>query len=196
MPNRKESHLFHGGHKGAEAEFGRAAEQHGVKETTISFEGHQMERARNEIVLSDEELAKGRVSMEFVFQALGRRFATGVGIRRVIKSMFHVVVNTNELFAIGTIQEDGHVKGGTGWGVELAKMFNRKVHVFDQSKERWFSWQHQEWEPSQPTLPEGTFSATGTRELNDAGKRAIEELFAASSDTLVTQTVGAGEQKN
>ena len=37
--------------------------------------------------------------MEFVLQALGRRFATGMGIRRVIKSMFHVVVNTDELFA-------------------------------------------------------------------------------------------------
>jgi len=194
MPNRKESHLFHGGHKGAEAEFGRVAEQYGVRETTISFEGHQMERAKNEIVLSDEELAKGRVSMEFVFQALGRRFATGMGIRRVIKSMFHVVVNGNELFAIGTIQDDGHVTGGTGWGVELAKMFNRKVHVFDQEKERWFSWQHQEWEPSQPRLPEGTFSATGTRNLSESGKRAIQDLFAASKETLVTRAVGAVEQ--
>ena len=196
MTRQDKMRLTHGGHKGAEAEFGRAAEQHGVKETTISFEGHQMERARNEIVLSDEELAKGRVSMEFVFQALGRRFATGMGIRRVIKSMFHVVVNTNELFAIGTIQEDGHVKGGTGWGVELAKMFNRRVHVFDQEKERWFTWQHQEWEPSQPTLPEGSFSATGTRNLTDAGKRAIRDLFAASSDTLVTRAAEVGERTN
>jgi len=195
MPNRKESHLYHGGHKGAEAEFGRVAEQYGVRETTISFEGHRMERAKNEVVLSDEELAKGQVSMEFVFQTLGRRFATGEGIRRVIKSMFHVVVNTDELFAIGVIQEDGHVKGGTGWGVELAKMFNRQVHVFDQQKERWYTWTHQEWEPSVPTLPEGRFSATGTRNLTAAGKKAIHDLFANSSETLVT-VAEAGESTN
>ena len=195
MPNRKESHLYHGGHKGAEAEFGRVAEQYGVKETTLSFEGHRMERARNEVVLTDEELAKGRVSMEFVFQALGRRFATGMGIRRVIKSMFHVVVSTDELFAIGVIQDDGHVKGGTGWGVELAKMFNRKVHVFDQEKECWYTWQHQEWEKSEPTLPEGKFSATGTRNLTEAGKQAIHDLFEASSATLVIGAAEVGEQK-
>jgi hypothetical protein len=194
MPNRKESHLYHGGHKGAEAEFGRVAEQYGVRETTISFEGHQMERAKNVVVLSDEELAKGRVSMEFVFQALGRRFATGMGIRRVIKSQFQVVVNSNQLFAVGVIQEDGHVKGGTGWGVELAKMFNRQVHVFDQEKERWFTWQHQEWEPSAPTIAEGSFSATGTRNLTDAGKRAISELFASSKANLVTSTEAAAKQ--
>ena len=33
-----------GGHKGTEAEFGRAAEKWGVAETTVSFEGHVMER--------------------------------------------------------------------------------------------------------------------------------------------------------
>ena len=42
-------------------------------------------------------------------------------------------------------------------------------------------------------LPEGTFSATGTRSLNESGKRAIQELFAASRNTLVTRA-GAGEQ--
>ena len=188
MPNRKESHLFHGGHKGAEAEFGRVAEQYGVKETTISFEGHRMERAKNEIVLSDEELAKGRVSMEFVFQALGRRFATGMGIHRVIKSMFHVVTRSDELFAVGWIVEDDHVKGGTGWGVELAKFFNRKVHIFDQDQERWLSWIDRKWEPSDPGLPSGAFSATGTRNLSAAGKEAIEGLFARS---LEGERVGA-----
>ena len=37
--------LIHGGHKGAEAEFGHAAEKWGVKETTLSFDGHRMARA-------------------------------------------------------------------------------------------------------------------------------------------------------
>jgi hypothetical protein len=193
MPNRKESHLYHGGHKGAEAEFGRVAEKYGVKETTLSFEGHKMERAQNVVVLTDEELRKGRVSMEFVFQTLGRRFATGEGIRRVIKSMFHLVVSSPELFAVGWIQEDEHVKGGTGWGVELAKMFNRRVHVFDQDQNRWFTWDHHEWQPSQPTLPEGSFSATGTRNLTEAGLKAIDDLFARSSETLFTKPAGVGE---
>lgn len=173
-------HLIHGGHKGTESAFGAVAEKWGVSETTLSFQDHRMERAKNVEVLDDETLREGRVSMEFVFQTLGRRFATSEGMRRVIKSMFHVVKRSDELFAVGWIVEDNHVKGGTGWGVELAKFFNRKVHIFDQDKDRWYSWIGGAWEPSDPALPSGTFSATGTRNLSAAGKKAIEDLFARS----------------
>jgi hypothetical protein len=174
-------HLIHGGHKGAEAAFGEVAERYGVSETTLSFEGHRMERAVNVEVLDDAALDTGRVSMEFVFQAMGRRFASGHGVLRVIHSMFQLVVRTDELFAVGFIQENGSVRGGTGWGVELAKLFNRKVHVFDQDRGAWFSWNEHEWKESEPRLPEkGGFSATGTRHLTDAGREAIEGLFRRS----------------
>jgi hypothetical protein len=174
-------HLVHGGHKGTESVFGEMAEKHGISETTISFEGHAMERAVNVEVLDDDALAKGRVSMDFVFQAMGRRFASGKGIRRVIHSMFHVVTRTDELFAIGWIQDNGSVRGGTGWGVELCKLFNRKVHVYDQDKNAWFTWDHNEWKQSEPTLPaSGAFSATGTRAITDEGRAAVEDLFKRS----------------
>ena len=130
--------------------------------------------------LSDYELRKGRVSMEFVFQRMGRRFAVGHGIRRVIKSMFHLVVSSDELFAIGWIQDDQTVKGGTGWGVELAKVFNRPVHVFDQEKEAWFTWTNNRWEQSEPRFSGRTIGATGTRNLSEAGKNAIQGLFERS----------------
>ena len=180
MSDRSKMHVFHGGHRGSESEFGAAAEKWGISETTLSYDGHKMERAINVEELDEETLRQGRVSMEFVFQTLGRRFATGKGYRSVIKLMFHVVKRSHELFAIGWIVEDGHVKGGTGWGVELAKFFNRTVHVFDQDKNEWFSWIDHAWQPSVPVLPSQPFSATGTRHLSDTGKQAIAELFARS----------------
>ena len=192
MNNVSKMHLFHGGHKGTESEFGAAAEKWGIAETTLSFEEHRMERAANVEVLDDETLRQGRVSMEFVFQTLGRRFAKGKGLRRVIKLMFHIVTRSDELFAVGWIVEDDHVKGGTGWGVELAKFFNRKVHIFDQDKERWFSWIDHSWKPSNPTLPCGTFSATGTRNLSAQGKQAIQELFTRSLEGKHVEASTAG----
>ena len=180
MIKRSNLHLYHGGHKGAEAEFGKAAEAYGVTETTISFSGHKMERSKNVEELSDEQLEKGHVSMEFVFQVMGRRFARGKGLRRVIYSIFHMVKQGDELFAIGAIQDDKTVRGGTGWGVELAKLFNRPVHVYDQEQEQWFSWRSHEWQASDPRLPEGSFAATGTRNLTEAGSKAIRDLFQAS----------------
>jgi hypothetical protein len=180
MPHQPKYHLIHGGHKGAEAEFGAAAERWKVPETTLSFEGHKMERAANVELLDDGMLARGSVSMEFVFQEMGRRFHRGQGIQRVIQSMFHLVTRTHDLFAIGWIQEDNTVKGGTGWAVELAKIFNRHVNVYDQEQKAWFAWQDHSWKPSEPTIPKGSFSATGTRHLDENGKNAIEDLFKRS----------------
>ena len=180
MYDRQKMRLIHGGHKGTEAEFGRAAMRWDVPETTVSYQGHEMEFATNVDELSDAELEKGHVSMEFVFLALGRRFAHAQSIRRVIYSMFHVVTRGNELFVVGWIHPDNHVKGGTGWGVELAKFFNRQVHVFDQEREAWFTWDGHLWQTSEPRLPDKPFSATGTRNLTDAGKKAVVELFERS----------------
>jgi len=177
MSDRSKARLISGGHKGTEAEFGRCAEQHGIPEVTISFEGHVMERESNVVVLSDAELQEGDVSMAFVFRRLGRTFHRGKGIRRVIQSMFQIVNRGDHMFAVGWIQPDGTIKGGTGWGVELAKFFNRPVSVFDQDKERWFTWRHGEWEEDEPVIPNGPFSATGTRNLTPAGRAAIQALF-------------------
>ena len=172
--------LFSGGHKGAEAEFGRTAERWNIPETTFSLEGHVMEHSGEIQMLDAQALARGTVSMDFVFANLGRHFRTGDGIRRVIQSIFHVVSSGNELFAVGRILPDDHVMGGTGWGVELAKFFNRKVSVFDQDKERWYTWTEGSWQESEPTISDGPFSATGTRNLTDAGRAAIHRLFERS----------------
>lgn len=184
MTDRNQTRLISGGHKGTESEFGRCAEKWGVDETTISFEGHVMERpGPNVEVLSDEELSKGDVSMAIVFSRLGRQFHRGHGIRRVIQSMFHIVNRGDHLFTVGWIQPDETVKGGTGWGVELAKFFNRDVSVFDQEKERWMSWKDGHWHEDTPVIPDRAFAATGTRNLTDAGKTAIHDLFERSFGT-------------
>ena len=55
------------------------------------------------------------------------------------------------------------------------------MHVFDQDKNAWFTWDHDEWKQDPPSLPEhGKFSATGTRALTDAGREAIDALFKRS----------------
>lgn len=173
--------LISGGHQGAEEEFGKNAERWHVGELTISYEGHVMERAGSQVeVLSDAELARGDVSMEIVCERLGRTFSREQEIRRVIQSMFCIVTRGDHLFAVGWIQDDGTVKGGTGWGVELAKFFHRPVSVFDQEKESWFQWQDGNWQEDKPTIPERPFSATGTRQLTDAGREAIRRLFESS----------------
>ncbi len=180
MSNATRPHLISGGHKGAEAEFGRAAKRWGIEQTTLSFEGHDMEWPHSVRTLPAEELAKGDVSMTIVCQRMGRVYHQAEKIRRVVQSIFHIVNDSYRLFAIGWIQPDDTVKGGTGWAVELAKLFNRPVAVFDQGRNAWFAWRGGRWDPDTPTLGEQPFAATGTRNLTDEGRAAIAELFRRS----------------
>jgi len=172
--------LYSGGHKGAEAEFGKLAEAWHMKEVNISFEGHNAERTRGAWVLSREELQKGDVSMEIVSKRMKRTYSRMDKIRKVIQSIFHVVNNGHHVIAIGWIQADNTVKGGTGWGVELAKLFNRPLSVYDQEQKAWFSWENSQWVEDTPVITSDTFAGTGTRNLTDDGRQALRELFTRS----------------
>jgi len=172
--------LFSGAAKGAESEFGAQAEKAGVEEVNFSFEGHPVKRKRGLRFLTHEELMEGDVSLSYVSKLMNRSYNSGPLFKKVMQSIWHQISSAEEVFVVGIILDDNTVKGGTGWGVELAKLFNRKVSVFDQDKEHWFTWDAGAWQKSQPTLPNGPFAATGTRNLSDAGKAAIIELFEQS----------------
>lgn len=172
--------LYSGGHKGTESEFGKLAEQWGINEVNFSFEGHGVERTRGVRLLNHEELDKGNVSMEIVSARMGRSFSKTDKIRKVIQSIFHMVNNGHHVIAVGWIQSDDTVKGGTGWGVELAKLFNRPLSVYDQEKKGWFGWQDNKWVAQTPVIKEDTFVGTGTRYLSDDGRQAINDLFEKS----------------
>lgn len=180
MTDRSHITLYSGGHKGAESEFGRMAEAWGIQEVNFSFEGHPIERERGIRVLDPDELDKGNVSMEIVSARMGRKFAQAQKIRKVIQTIFHMVNNGYHVIAVGWIQPDNTVKGGTGWGVELAKLFNRPVHVFDQERKAWFVWEGKGWEAGTPTIEKNTFVGTGTRNLTPEGKKAIRNLFESA----------------
>jgi hypothetical protein len=175
-----EATLFSGGARGAEEAFGAAAARHGVSEVNYTFDGHHIQRTAGARKLSPQELAKGDVSMGEVSKRLHRDYSTRPWMRQILQSIWHQVNSGYQVFVVGEILEDGTVKGGTGWAAELAKMFNRPLHVFDQEKGHWFTWRNDTWVEEIPVISRNTFCGTGTRTPNDAGKRAIADLFKRS----------------
>jgi hypothetical protein len=171
--------LYSGGLKGAETVFGETAEKFSVNEVVFTFEDHKLSRQKNVRVLSKEELERGDISMELASKMLNRTYYETEKIRKVLQTIFHMVNSGYQVFVIGSIQEDGSVKGGTGWAVQLAKIFNRPLHVFDQPSGKWFTWK-EGWQEDSPRIQYETFVGSGTRYLNDAGRAAIEKLFEES----------------
>nr|WP_321401829.1 hypothetical protein [uncultured Desulfobacter sp.] len=172
--------LYSGGHRGAEAEFGKLAEKYGVKEVNFSFEGNVLDRDTGVRLLNQEELEKGNISMDIVSTRLGRSFSKGNRIRKVIQSIFHMVNNGYQIFTVGWILPDKTVKGGTGWGVELGKLFNRPIFVYEQDRKAWFSWVNNDWQMATPVIHHKTFAGTGTRNLTEDAAAAMKALFERS----------------
>lgn len=181
---REDCILFSGGAPGAEATFGEQAEKHGVEEVNFTFEGHTIERHRGLRVLNHEELLAGDVSLEYVSRLMNRRYTEGPTLRKILQTIWYMVNHGQEIYVVGAILDDGTVRGGTGWGAEFAKLCNKPLHVFDQSKNGWCSWDGSKWitrkAGDEPVIEHIHFTGTGTRVLEENGRAAIKALFDRS----------------
>lgn len=180
LPKASECTLYSGGASGAEAAFGVQAERFGLAEVNYSFFGRDIARARGLTELSEAELRRGDVSLAYVSQRMGRAYSVVPEFRRILQSIWHQVNSAGQVLVVGALQEDGTVRGGTGWGAELARVWNKPLWIFDQEREAWFQWVvlDQAWAASEiPTLRPGGICGTGTRSLSAAGRAAIESVF-------------------
>jgi hypothetical protein len=177
--------LFSGGAPGAEAAFGASAERHGVEEVNFTFDGHKIERQRGVRMLNHEELLNGDVSLEYISRLMHRRYTEGPTLRKVLQTLWYQVNSGQEVYVIGVIQDDGTVRGGTGWGAEFAKLCNKPLFVFDQERDGWFEWTGSAWSACNgtPTITHPHFTGTGTRHVHENSKRAIEDLFTKSFES-------------
>lgn len=172
--------LYSGGANGTESVFGELAQKYGLTEVNFTFDGHKQARGVGRVVLGPTELAAGDVSLQYVSRRLSRTYSEGSLIRRVLQMIWHMVSRSREVFVVGQIQEDGTVVGGTGWSVELARMWSKRLWVFDQPQGRWFLWDGEEWVPGTPVIETQHFAGTGTRYIEPHGREAIERLFERS----------------
>lgn len=181
MLNPKQCVLYSGGAAGTEQFFGALAEGWGIDEVNYSFEGHQIERRRGVRMLTNEELALKDVSLAYVSKLMNREYTRAPLFRKVLQSICWQISSGNEIIVVGTIQADNTVKGGTGWGAELAKICNKPLLVFDQVRNDWFRWEDDSWKQvTNPVIEHNHFTATGTRFLDDNGRDAIQGIFTRS----------------
>jgi len=178
--NLRKMRFYSGGHMGAEAEFGRQAERYGIREINFVYRGQTPERKRGVTTLTPKALKRGDISMEIVSLRMGRTYNREADIRKVIQTIFHMVNMGHQVFSVGWIQPDGTAQGGTGWAVELGKLFKRPLSVYDLAQSGWYSWQDGQWQEDTPTICHHSFTGTGTRRLTKAGRQAIADLFEHS----------------
>jgi archaellum biogenesis ATPase FlaH len=181
--NARRFKMISGGCKGAEAAFGACAERWGMAEVNYTFNGQRfLERNRGVIELTDGQLVKGDFSLVYVSKRLNRVLSEIPLVRSILQTIWYQVNAASQVFVVGAIMDDGTVRGGTGWGAELARLWKKPLWVFDQQKHGWFRWSGKSWELASPApaITSESFAGLGTQNLTDEGRQAIEELFLRS----------------
>lgn len=122
------------------------------------------------------------------------------------------VANSDAVFAIGALGKPGDiwkgdeksaeprkllkfaVQGGTGYAVEMAIQAGKPVFVFDQFRNQWYKNIDGEWSKTEtPSLTEN-FAGIGTREINEAGKQAIRDVYTNTLQKTQPTEITKGQE--
>ena len=183
-----------GGAKGSDSYWGEVGELYGVTSNHY-YDGEKTLNGNRQI--SEEDRIEGQ---QKATEAARQMY----GLRGEVKNPLLIrdwaqVKYADAVYAIGTIIQPGdkindkpddsrtamipQVKSGTGYAVQMAVIEGKPVFVFDQEKNQWFT-----YEPKgRQFVPIGyvprltpNFAGIGTRELNDNGIKAIEDVYEAT----------------
>lgn len=182
-----------GGAVGSDSYWGEIGAKYGIASKHYYREGSKTPNGNTPV--SDKELAEANVHVTEANKTLNRRFPTSNEyVNNLLRRNWFQVKNSDAIFAVSTIASNNTVNGGTGWAVQMAIDNNKPVHVFDQDKGKWYEYNYstKSWdETDTPTLTKN-FAGIGTRKLNDAGKKAIEEVYKKTFES----TISSGNDSN
>ena len=181
-----------GGAVGSDSYWGHIGEQYGVVSNHYYY-GEKTPEGNFEI--SPEDYEEGRYeSAKAANYNWGYQYET-MKDNRLIRNWAQVKYS-DAIFAIGHLVRPGEkisnkknetrvavnacVQGGTGYAVAMAILNGKPVYVYDQERKQWYKNIEGKWFISDiPVLTEN-FAGVGTRELNEFGKKAIEDVYLST----------------
>ena len=171
---------YSGGATGSDYIFSAESLKHNFNVIDYSFDGHNT-KSSNTLILSPNQLKEGFKHIEIANIKLCRNIYTIQSyIKNLISRDWFQVKNSDAIFAIGRLQTENTVLGGTGWAVQLAVDNKKPIYLFEQNDNQWFYYDYEsdrfEIYEDLPKLTEN-FAGIGTREINDNGIKAIISLF-------------------
>lgn len=178
--------LLSGGARGADSVFAVEAHLANHKIWHMSFEGHRISVVGEVFKLSQAALNEADPYVEAAGKVLDRWMPNNDFVMNLLRRNYYQIQDTNRVYAVAPIDDEGMVMGGTAWAVQMA--INRGVpdiYVFDLIEKHWLKSCHAEftsahWEHiiGLPPKPHGIYTGIGSREITAKGRAAIRELYA------------------
>jgi len=171
---------YSGGASGSDSIFALESLKHNFKVVDYSFDGHNT-KSSNRFILSSNQLKDGLEQIKIANKILNRNI-TNISsyVKNLISRDWYQVKNSDAIFAIGRLQTEKIVLGGTGWAIQLAVDNKKPIYLFEQNDNQWYYYDYEsdrfEIYEEIPKLTE-KFAGIGTREINNNGIQAIKNLF-------------------
>ncbi len=187
-----------GGAIGADSYWGHIGEQYGVVSNHYYY-GEKTPEGNFEI--SEEDYEEGRYeSAKAANYNWGYQYST-MKDNRLIRNWAQVKYS-DAVFAIGhlvrpcekisykknetRVSVNACVQGGTGYAVAMAILHGKPVYVYDQERKQWYKNIEGKWLISDVPVLTENFAGVGTRELNEFGKKAIEDVYLKTISNIGT----------
>ena len=177
-----------GGALQSDTYWGEVGEKYGVKSNHYY---HGRKTPNGNTVQSEADFQEGLLKVKQAAQDMGRRWSDNYA--NLLARNWNQVKYSDAVYAISSIVRPGEtnkkgylvrtlqVDGGTGYAVQMAINEGKPVYVFDQKTNQWYeySYAQKDFVPTDtPTLTRN-FAGIGTStSLTDAGRKAIEDVYA------------------
>ena len=183
-----------GGAQGSDSVWGEIGEKYGViSKHYYTGETSQYNAPAGNTEISNKDYEEGIYKVAQAAKAnYGYQYST-MKDPRLIRNWAQVKY-ADAIFAIGNLVNKGQklfpnqkndtrlashvaVTGGTGYAVEMAIQARKPVYVFDQKRLQWYKNIDGKWSKSDTPTLTNNFAGIGTREINEQGKQAIEDVY-------------------
>lgn len=185
--------FYSGGAVGSDTEWGNIAQKHGFDMIHYTVDDYdKLSRDDKESIEKQYKEVVGRLSRK----QLSANSYSGKLVRRDMLQ----ANSADSILAIGRLGKNGHVDGGTAYATERGIIRGIPVYLFDQDDNHWKTYDGEKFiNCEQPNLTRHA-ALIGTRQITDAGKRAIQNVFSVQArpedskpKTSQTKTDGGSE---
>jgi hypothetical protein len=184
---------YSGGCVGADAIFGEYATKEGHEVKHFSFLNHKYAKGvpNNQIVVLDEfMLHQANSPLTNAAKVLKRNFPTRSHYTDcLLRRNYYQIRDSDKIYAVSYLDENGLVKGGTGWAVTMGILKDiKEVYLFLQDENKWVilnSYIPKDnkmyWDDCNPPKPSGSYAGIGSHDITTNGKEAIKNLYLSTT---------------
>lgn len=197
LTNPKDYSLYSGGAAGSDTKWGEISNKFGIGKIV-----HY--RPETLSLLTPEQLQEVETAYISSANKLGRKILdANTVVGKLVRRDYLQAKAADAIFAIGRILRPGEknskgyvvrsaipsVDGGTGYAVQMGIDLRKPSHVFDQEYNQWYKFDYDEntfvAEDTPTLIP--NFAGVGTRQINDKGINAIEQVFQKTFGSIQAQ---------